>query len=163
LPLILQHQPDATLDIVGDGVARPALERLAEHLAVADRVTFHGNVSHDGVLRLLQEADLFCYPTRASEGFPKVVLEAMACGIPVITTRVSVLPSLLGMGAGYLLDSGSATALSDAVRNCLTDRDRYRAMSEQAVETARQYSLEQWRNRIGDSLRAAWGPLRTHA
>jgi glycosyltransferase involved in cell wall biosynthesis len=114
------------------------------------------------VIRLLQQADIFCYPT-ASEGFPKAVLEALACGLPVVTTRVSVLPKLIGTGCGLLLEHTNPEALAQAVLACLSDAVRYRTMSARAVETASQYSLERWRDTIGDLLRAACGPLRSDA
>jgi glycosyltransferase involved in cell wall biosynthesis len=112
------------------------------------------------VLQLLQQADVFCYPTAASEGFPKVVLEALACGLPVVTTRVLVLPELLASGCGLLIDEPTPRALADAVAGVAADGDRYRAMSARAVETARRYSLENWRGEIGERLQRAWGPLR---
>jgi hypothetical protein len=159
LPLVLKRFPDATLDVVGDGSSLPALKQQAAALAVADRVTFHGAVDHTTVIRLLQQADVFCYPTSASEGFPKVVLEALACGLPVLATRVSVLPDLLASGCGLLLDDASPAAVAGAIDSCLASADRYLAMSASAIQTARQYSLERWRDTIGASLTAAWGEL----
>ena len=125
-------------------------------------VRFHGKVNHDGVLRLLREADAFCYPTRASEGFPKVVLEAQACGLPVITTRVSVLPELIGRGGGILLDEATPETVALAVCDLLSNQVRYREMSACALTTARQFSLEHWRELIGGWLRLSWGPLRSN-
>jgi glycosyltransferase involved in cell wall biosynthesis len=106
---------------------------------------------------------VFCFPTASSEGFPKVVLEALACGLPVVTTRVSALPELIGTGCGVLLDEVTPAAVAEGVRLCLSDGERYRAMSGAAVRTAREYSLERWRDSIGELLRAAWGPLRCSA
>ncbi|MGE0448376.1 MAG: glycosyltransferase [Vicinamibacterales bacterium] len=160
LPSIRAAFPGATLDVAGDGPMLPRLKALAQERGVAEHVTFHGRVDHDAVLRLMQAADLFCYPTSASEGFPKVVLEALACGLPVLTTRVSVLPHLFERGCGILLDSATPDTLASAVRLALADPDRYRAMSRAAVKTASAYSLEAWRDTIGDHLRTAWGPLR---
>jgi glycosyltransferase involved in cell wall biosynthesis len=157
---VARTHPAVHLDVVGGGRELPALRRLAARLDVAGRVTFHGSVNHDTVLSLLKQADLFCYPTH-SEGFPKVVLEALACGLPVVTTPVSVLPHLIGQGGGVLVNTPGAPALTEAIVGCLSDAPRYRAMSERAIATARQYSLEQWRDQIGDVLRAAWGPLTT--
>jgi hypothetical protein len=73
---------------------------------------------------------------------------------------VSVLPLLLAGGCGILLDARSPEAVAAAVRACLEDVTRYREMSTRAERTAQQYSLEQWRDRIGAFLTAAWGQLR---
>jgi len=159
LPLILNDFPQATLDVIGDGSALPAFKELAAGLNVSDRVTFHGKVDQPSVVNLLRQADLFCYPTAASEGFPKVVLEALACGLPVITTRVSVLPQLIGNGCGVLLEENTGAAMARAVCEVLSDRELYSRMSAQARETARHYSLERWRDQIGETLRLAWGNL----
>jgi glycosyltransferase involved in cell wall biosynthesis len=158
LPLLLDDYPGAELHVVGDGSALTSLRRLAAELRVERRVVFHGKVEHDEVLRQLRAADLFCLLS-ASEGFPKAVLEALACGLPAITTRVSVLPHLLATGCGALLEEASPEAMARAVRACLGDPLRYRTMSELAVRTARDYSLERWRDMIGGFVRRAWGPL----
>jgi glycosyltransferase involved in cell wall biosynthesis len=159
LPLILESLSNATLDVVGDGGALKEFQSLTHRLGLNDRIRFHGKVSHDGVIDLLHQSDLFCYPTTASEGFPKVVLEALACGLPVVTTRVSVLPELIGAGGGVLLDETSPSSVAHAVNQILSDPGRYREMSLLALETAGAYSLECWRNTIGDQLRLAWGKL----
>jgi glycosyltransferase involved in cell wall biosynthesis len=159
LPLILKTFPEATFDVVGDGESLAEFRSMAERCGVSDRVVFHGKVDHGSVVDLLKQADLFCYPTKASEGFPKVVLEAMACGLPVVTTRVSVLPDLIGAGGGQLLDEATPAAVADAVLEILSDADRYQAMSALAIKTARRYSLERWRDTIGNQLRSAWGEL----
>jgi glycosyltransferase involved in cell wall biosynthesis len=158
LPLILEAFPDASLDVVGDGSALPQLKMLASEIGVEQKVSFHGRVGHQQVLELLHRATLFCYPTR-SEGFPKAVLEALACGLPVVTTRVSVLTHLISRGCGQLLDEATPNAITQAVKQCLTDEAAYLRMSLAAREVARGYSLECWRDTIGVHLRAQWGPL----
>jgi glycosyltransferase involved in cell wall biosynthesis len=159
LPLLVDDYPDTELHVVGDGPALAALRRLAAELGMERRVVFHGQLDHDQVLCQLRAANLFCLPTSASEGFPKAVLEALACGLPVITTRVSVLPHLLEGGCGVLLEEASSAAVARAVHTSLQDPVRYRAMSERAVRTAREYSLERWRDMIGEFVCRAWGPL----
>lgn len=161
LPLILKDFPGASLDVVGDGNKLAEFKKLAVTLGVSDRVIFHGKVNHAEVIQLLQKADLFCLPTSHSEGFPRAVLEALACGLPVITTLVSVLPQLVGAGCGVLLDEVTLTAIAQAIRECLSDTERYSRMSAQAIKTARQYSLERWRDTIGDLPHSVWGPLRS--
>lgn len=161
LPAIAAGRPGVHLDVVGDGSGLPSFRDLAARLGVASRVTFHGKVAHARVLEILRAGDLFVYPTRASEGFPKVVLEALAAGMPVLTTRVSVLPELIADGCGVLLDDDRPETLARAVLELVDEPARYRAMSHRAVETARRYSLERWRDEIGGRLREAWGPLRS--
>ena len=161
LPIILKDFSGTTLDIVGDGIALRELKKLAAALKVSEQVIFHGKVGHNRVIQLLKAADIFCYPTRASEGFPKTVLEALACGLPVVTTAISVLPQLIKRGCGLLIEEPTPIALAKAVKGILSDREAYRAMSIQAIETARQYTLGQWRNEIGELLENAWGPLQT--
>jgi len=158
LPLLLGDFPALELDVVGDGSALPELKRLANGLGLNGHVIFHGGVNHDSVMKLLQQADLFLFPTK-SEGFPKVVVEAMACGLPVISSKVSALPWIVG-DCGFLLEENTPAALAAAARECLKDPDRYRAMSERARLAAQEYSLERWQDAIGQHLRRAWGPTR---
>lgn len=158
MPSILLAFPEATLDVIGDGGALEEFRALATALDVQERVFFHGKVNHARVLELLRTASVFCYPTSASEGFPKVVLEALACGLPVIATRVSVLPQLLASGCGVLLEKADSEELAAAAGRCLAGTAVWQRMSERARETARQYSLERWRDTIAEKVSAAWGP-----
>jgi glycosyltransferase involved in cell wall biosynthesis len=158
LPLIRQQIPQAQLDVVGDGSEVARLMRRAVELGVGGQVVFHGKLGHADVLRRLQQAHIFCFPTH-SEGFPKAVLEAMSCGLPVIATPVSVLPMLLSTGGGTLVEP-SAGALAGAVLEIANSKERFDTMSARAREMARDYTLERWRDNVGKSLSAAWGPLR---
>jgi glycosyltransferase involved in cell wall biosynthesis len=156
MPDILQAFPNASLDVIGDGSLLPKLKQQVQDLGLTDKVTFHGKLEHANVISVLKQNHVFCYPTSASEGFPKVVLEALASGMPVITTRVSVLPDLISSGCGVLLDSSSSTELSKAVIDICSDSNKYEEMSSKAIETAQKYSLEDWRDFIGKTLREAW-------
>lgn len=160
LLLVRQSFPGATLEVVGDGSALEEFRSLARHLGLGEAVSFRGKLDHEGVLDRMSRADLFCYPTQSSEGFPKVVLEAMACGLPVVATPVSVLPRLLAGGAGVVVPESSPDAVAKGVLSCLSDAEVYRGMSRAAVATARSYSLESWRDAIGARLAGAWGPLK---
>ena len=153
---ILQAFPNASLDVIGDGSLLPKLKQQVQDLNLTDKVTFHGKLEHAKVISVLKQNHIFCYPTSASEGFPKVVLEALASGMPVVTTKVSVLPDLIASGCGILLDSVSPAELSKAVIDICSDSNRYEQMSSKAIETAQKYSLEDWRDFIGQTLREAW-------
>lgn len=156
LPGILENFPDAFLDVVGDGSLLQQLKEQAAASGRSDRIKFHGKVGQHEVIRILKNAHVFCYPTSASEGFPKVVLEALSSGLPVITTNVSVLPQLITPDCGVVLEVPAASAVARAVNEICSDPMRYREMSLRAIEIAKEYSLEKWRDEIGTALRQAW-------
>jgi glycosyltransferase involved in cell wall biosynthesis len=156
LPLVLKHFPRTTLDVVGGGSLLTSLKQQASFLGLDDRVIFHDKVEQARVVELLRKAHIFCYPTSASEGFPKVVLEALASGVPVIATKVSVLPHLIGSGCGVLLDEATPAALAAAIREICSDDAKYYSMSNKAIEAASEYTLENWRDYIGEVLRDGW-------
>lgn len=162
IPFLQQMFPNIILDIVGDGSALPRFQEKTKVLGLENHVNFYGKVNHNRVIELLKQADLFCYPTRASEGFPKVVLEAMACGLPIVTTPVSVLPYLVGDRCGIIIKEITPYAFAEAVKSCLKDRTTYLSMSTMGYETARGYSLEVWRDQIGQHLQGAWGLKMKH-
>lgn len=161
LPLLTQRFPGVTLDVIGDGASLKNHIEEAKALGVADKIRFHRQVNHERVMEILGSADLFCFPTTSSEGFSKAVLEALACGLPVISTRVSVLPQLIGTGCGVLLQEATPHHLAKAIEQIFDKPDLYDAMSRQALQTAGDYSLESWRDEIGRHCEAAWGPLKT--
>ena len=150
-----------SLDIVGDGEARTSLETLAADLELVDRVTFHGNVLHEDVLHILTQAHLFVFPTRVKEGFPKAVLEALACGLPVIATDVSVIPHLI-KDSGYVLPDTTPEAVAEAICQLIVNPKQIAEMGANARRRAQSYTLERWRDEIGRLLETAWGPLRTN-
>lgn len=81
-----------TLDVVGHGRALPRLQSLARELGLDGRVMFHGAVTHERVLELLQAADLFCLPAAETDSMRQAFLEALACALPVVALALSVLP-----------------------------------------------------------------------
>ena len=156
LPLILKTFPNATLEVLGTGSFMTELKELAERLNVQDKVRFRGKVEQLNVVEAMKHSHVFCFPTQASEGFPKVVLEALACGLPVVTTRVSVLPQLISEDCGILLVEPTPENLVKAVEIILSNAEIYGRMSTAAVAKAQQYSLENWRDSIGETLRQSW-------
>jgi len=146
------------LKIVGDGPQHRELKKLANDMGVVDQVVFLGNLPHDEVLKALCGSHLFVFPTRVKEGFPKAVLEAMACGLPVIASNISVIPKLIS-GCGVLLSSPDSQAVSEAVDKLLQDETEMHHMGMRARRLAEKYTLERWQAEIRSHLREAWGRL----
>lgn len=115
----------AELVLVGDGPKRAALERQAERLAVSDAVEFAGAVGQDEIPARYRAADLFCLPSFA-EGLPVVLMEAMAVGLPVISTRIMGIPELVEDGVnGWLIAPARVDELVAALRDAAeTSADR---------------------------------------
>lgn len=108
------------LDIIGEGPARGALEAEAQRLGVAEHVHWHGYLTDRGpYLDALAAADLFVFPSPA-EGFPKVVLDAFAVGLPVIATPSGTLRALVRDRVIPVI-AGDASALASAVRGLADD------------------------------------------
>jgi glycosyltransferase involved in cell wall biosynthesis len=161
LPAIRAAVPGSTLEIVGDGPFRGELERAVVRLGLDGEVSFTGNLNHEAVIQTLCRSNLFLFPTRVAEGFPKAVLEAMACGLPIVAAPVSVLPTLLGDGCGVLLDGTEAGDVEGAVTVLVNDPDRMAKMGLISREIASGYTLERWRDLIRERLESAWGrPLK---
>lgn len=111
----------ARLTLIGDGPERTALEGRAAQLGVA--VDFAGYRSQDEVASALADSDLFVLPSFA-EGVPVVLMEAMASGLPVVTTRIAGIPELVEDGvSGLVLPPGDPAALGGAIAQLLSDPD----------------------------------------
>jgi glycosyltransferase involved in cell wall biosynthesis len=104
-----RERPTATLDIVGDGPMRADLERLASELAAPGAVRFRGAVDHAMLPPIYRSATAFVLSSR-HEAQGMVVLEAAACAIPVVGTRVGVVPELTSAVAAVTDDRGLAAA-----------------------------------------------------
>ena len=100
------------LEIGGDGPERSSLKALAARLGIGDRVTFCGWI--DDVAAFLADADLFVLPSRI-EPFGIVILEAMACGVPIVATRVSGPLETLDEHTALLVPSDDPAALAEAL------------------------------------------------
>lgn len=121
-PQLIRRFPHLRFLIVGEGPARPALERQAARLGIERHVHFTGHTPD--VRPMLAAMDVFASPSR-SEGLPFSVLEAMAAGRPVVGTRIGGIPEALCDGkAGVLVEAGDVAELGRALAALLEDGAR---------------------------------------
>ena len=113
--------PEATLAIVGEGPEAAALKRLAERLGIGGRVRFLGAMPQERLAAVYNAADVLVLAS-AREGYPNVLLEALACGTPVVATAVGGVPEIVRDSvAGRLIEDRSPEALAGAIRDLLAD------------------------------------------
>ena len=130
------------VSIVGDGLQADRLRVEAEALGVASRITWHGHVTDAG--RFLRAFDLFVLSSR-TEGTPIALFEAIAAGVPVVTTAVGGVPDVVTNAEAMLVPPGDPTALAAAVRRALLNPeaalDRARAAKGRIAE---RFQVEPW-------------------
>jgi L-malate glycosyltransferase len=119
----IQAEPWA-LEVVGDGPARADAEALAASLGLGGQVRFRGALPKPEVAALLRRSDLFVLPSHA-ETQGVVLIEAMACGLPVLATRVGGIPEVVDDRSGMLVPPRDRAALGSALRSMLGDLDRF--------------------------------------
>ena len=130
------------LRLVGDGTLRPQFERMAAELKISDSVEFLGLRSD--VVDLLRQSWGFVLPSR-NEGMPNALLEAMACGLPCIATRVSGSEDIISDGVnGILVESEQPVQMADALRRLIGDTELAQRLGREArVTVVREHQLAQ--------------------
>ena len=133
----LSHLPDARWVVVGDGPERPALERLAGELGVAERVEFRGVLPPDQALEQARAGGVFVLPS-TEEAFGVAYIEAMAGGVPAIGTRGEPGPEEIAASGGgmRLVAPGDPQALATTIRSVLADRETLGAEARANVEAS---------------------------
>lgn len=158
---LLKRYPNATLTLAGDGPLRPEMEALAAELGIRDSVRFPGLVAKPQVVSLMGESDVFVHHsvTAASgdqEGVPTVIMEAMATGLPVVSSWHSGIPELVEDGvSGYLVEERNTARLAAALeRAAEADRGVGRAGAARVRE---RFDMSRQNERLGDHYREALG------
>jgi len=138
---------DIQLNIAGQGNLMHPLERLARKLAVAERVNFMGRVPTGQMPQLYRDNDIFVMSS-AHEGMSNAMLEAMACGLPIVTTRCEGIEELIANN-GIVVDRPGAGLIARAIKALVDDPARYEQMSAAAVKQAQQFT---WSSAAGQYL-----------
>ena len=131
--------PNAILIIIGEGELRRELENETKKLMIQNRVYMSGSKPHHEIPKWINACDLFCLPS-LSEGMPNVILEALACGVPVVASSVGGIPEILtSTDYGFMVEPEKSEELREALLECLS-----KSWNREAI---REYSSRfSWRN-----------------
>jgi glycosyltransferase involved in cell wall biosynthesis len=142
LAIIKKSTFNTKLIIVGDGDERTGLEKQANILGLGEDVIFTGGIKNDQIPGYLAKSDILVLPS-LSEGFPNVILEAFASGLPVIATKVRGIREIVHEGVnGYLIEAENSREIADKVIQLFDDRVLMEKMSENNKIKAEGYSWE---------------------
>jgi len=139
---VVQRDGDRRLVIVGDGPVRGELEALIKQLRLDSAIQILGWQTVDVTLRLIQQAAVLVVPSIVNgdgdrDGLPNVVLEAFACGVPVVASRLEgISEAVAHRRTGLLVEPGDVVSLSSAIEELLGDHELQRRLSQNAYEAA---------------------------
>jgi glycosyltransferase involved in cell wall biosynthesis len=132
-----------SFDVVGAGVMTPSWKRLADRLGIGDRVTFHGFVTRQRLFNLLDQGDVYVFPSLL-EGWPASIAEALSLGLPVVTTAHQGMRDIVTPECGILVDPSRpqrlVDGLADAFSALAADSALVARLSEGALRRADELS-----------------------
>lgn len=141
--LVKERLPAARLAIIGEGPERKNLEKLARGMRLGDSVEFLGAISTPELVGYLNRCHLFMNPS-PKEGWGLTVVEANACGLPVVASRRPGLQDSVKDGrTGFLVEYGDVRGFADRAIELLTDAEKWRSMSARGAEWARSLTWDQ--------------------
>jgi len=142
MKLIIKENENVKLMLVGDGEEREELESLVVELDLKDCVKFIGRVQNEEIPRYMIASDVFVLPS-FSEGFPVVILEAMASGLPIVATKVGGLPEIVKDGEnGFLVEPKNPEEIAEKVLLILKGDKLRERISENNKKKVKEYSWE---------------------
>jgi len=139
----LASLPGVSLLVIGDGPKRAEMERLTQKLGLSERVRFFGWLpDQQAVIRAMQMARVFVLPS-SSEGGPRIALEAMALGLPVIATWVGVLPEVIVDDVNGIVTTGKSEDLAAKIESLLRDEGKRAAIGREATRIVEKFERKQ--------------------
>jgi glycosyltransferase involved in cell wall biosynthesis len=140
--LLCMATPDVKLCVIGRGRMQAAMEQRAQQLGMSGRILWRGSIPD--AWQLFRAFDVYCMSSR-TEGTPLALFEAMAAGVPVVTTRVGGIPDVVSEREAWLVPPGEPAALAAALDNALTDpAERARRIEAAGNRLTRDFALDPW-------------------
>jgi len=129
--------------IVGDGPLKENLKFKVKSLKLENNIIFYGRAKDSlEIAQLLNESKILVMPSY-NEGGPRVIVEAMACGVPILATPVGIVSDLLKNGRGGEIIAWEAEDIARKVSELLNDPDRYQRYSYSGLEIAKQFERKE--------------------
>ena len=140
--IIKKSYPDVILLYAGRGGMQADLQKLSEEMSISDSVIFAGFVEEELKPLYYHSADIFCLPSvTLAEAFGIVNLEAMACGLPVVSSKLGGIPDVIQNGKnGIIVEPGNVEALANALLKLLEDDELQVKMSLEGKSMSEDYS-----------------------
>jgi glycosyltransferase involved in cell wall biosynthesis len=139
--IIQEKLPEARLVVAGDGSQRASLEQLAKELKLRN-TEFTGQVDHERIIELYDAADIYLNASEI-DNQPLSILEAFACGLPVVSTDAGGIPFVVSDGeTGFLVKRGDYEALADRAFRLLEDPELAGRIIARARNECRKYGWE---------------------
>ncbi|WP_046755618.1 glycosyltransferase family 4 protein [Kordia jejudonensis] len=142
-----KHGHQVRLDMYGDGVLRSELETYLEKNQLATYIKLHGNVTAAIIKEVHQNTHFMLLPSK-SEGWPKVVAEAMFWGSLPIVTNISCVPFMLDSGNRGILIAPNVASAVTSIETVLNSPKKYEEMAEKAINWSRNYTLDTFESEI---------------
>ena len=134
------HETDWVLIIAGSGSELPEAKAIVAELGLGEKVIFLGNVPNKEIPRLYAVGDVFVHPTY-TEGFPRVLIEAMAAGLPIVTTDAGGTAQLLGKKQRrFLVDKSQPEAFVEAAVDLIKSRECWKDLSRENKAVVERFS-----------------------
>ena len=152
LPRLVEKHPQLRVNLIGDGNLRGELQTYVKQEGLSDHVEFSGWINHDELPNHLNEGRLLVLPSE-SEGVPKAMLEAMACGTVPVATPVGGIPDIIESEEnGFLIDNNDPDEIAAVTSEVLTEGDLDRVSRNAQRYVSNEYSFEVIREKYTDIL-----------
>ena len=152
MPQVFDKHPEYSLIIAGDGPEKDSIVNQIGELGISSRVKLVGIVSHLRLVQFLNESRVFVMAS-ISEGLPKALLEALACGTPAVITTGCNADELI-QGRGLLVEVGNSQALAEAIDKLIEDKALWQRCSINASTITEEYNWENIARKVYDNYRA---------
>lgn len=147
---VAETKTQCQLVIAGDGPEKENLEELAKILGAEGKVLLLGRLEKEQLIRFYQESSIFCMSSY-NEGMSNAMLEAIACGLPIVTTQVGGVAELIN-GNGIIVPCGDSFALREAIETLLENPERLAQCRNRSLQIAADFSWETITNNFIDLL-----------